>query len=109
MGAQPIQGGYCQSCKCGNVRELGNTIWKKDAQLSYRYYKALTFYLQEHPTLLTDLLTVLTPRIDHSRVVRMFSRKDNDNVPLIRSYLVAVQHVSYKGQVFHVPPFTPLL
>ncbi|KAF8998593.1 clathrin heavy chain 1 [Cyathus striatus] len=32
------------------------------------YYKALTFYLQEQPTLLTDLLTVLIPRIDHSRV-----------------------------------------
>ncbi|KDR65550.1 hypothetical protein GALMADRAFT_217513, partial [Galerina marginata CBS 339.88] len=32
------------------------------------YYKALTFYFQEHSTLLTDLLTVLIPRIDHSRV-----------------------------------------
>jgi len=29
------------------------------------YYKALSFYLQEQPTLLTDLLTVLIPRIDH--------------------------------------------
>lgn len=53
------------------------------------YYKALNFYLQEHPTLLTDLLAVLTPRIDHSRVVRMFEK--SDNIPLIKSYLVAVQ------------------
>lgn len=57
------------------------------------YYKSLTFYLQEQPTLLTDLLTVLIPRIDHSRVVRMF--RQIDHVPLIRAYLIAVQHVCY--------------
>lgn len=53
------------------------------------YYRALNFYLQEHPTLLTDLLAALTPRIDHTRVVRMFEK--SDNLPLIKSYLVAVQ------------------
>ncbi|BFZ57862.1 Clathrin heavy chain [Savitreella phatthalungensis] len=53
------------------------------------YYKALNFYLQEQPMLLTDLLQALTPRIDHTRVVRMFEK--SDNVPLIRSYLAAVQ------------------
>lgn len=41
--------------------------------------------------LLNDLLTVLTPRIDHTRVVRMFQR--SDNVPLIKPYLIAVQRV----------------
>jgi clathrin heavy chain len=56
------------------------------------YYKALTFYLQEQPTLLTDLLSVMISRIDHSRVVRMF--RQIDHIPLIRSYLIAVQHVS---------------
>lgn len=56
------------------------------------YYKALTFYLQEQPTLLTDLLSVMIPRIDHGRVVRMFQQIDH--IPLIRSYLIAVQHVS---------------
>lgn len=60
--------------------------------LLYSYYKALTFYLQEQPTLLTDLLSVLIPRIDHARVVRMF--RQIDHIPLIRSYLIAVQHVS---------------
>ena len=55
------------------------------------YYKALTFYLQEQPTLLTDLLSVLIPRIDHARVVRMF--RQMDHIPLVRSYLIAVQHV----------------
>jgi len=53
------------------------------------YYRALNFYLQEHPTLLTDLLAALTPRIDHPRVVRMFEK--SDNIPLIKSYLIAVQ------------------
>ncbi|OCH91028.1 clathrin heavy chain [Obba rivulosa] len=59
------------------------------------YYKALTFYLQEQPTLLTDLLTVLIPRIDHGRVVRMF--RQIDHIPLIRSYLIAVQHLNIEA------------
>ncbi|THH15617.1 hypothetical protein EW146_g4889 [Bondarzewia mesenterica] len=59
------------------------------------YYKALSFYLQEQPTLLTDLLTVLIPRIDHSRVVRMFGQIDH--IPLIRSYLIAVQHLNIEA------------
>lgn len=42
--------------------------------------------------LLTDLLTVLIPRIDHSRVVRTFQQ--SDHIPLIQPYLIAVQHVS---------------
>lgn len=41
--------------------------------------------------LLNDLLTVLIPRIDHTRVVRVFQR--SDNVPLIKPYLIAVQKV----------------
>lgn len=53
------------------------------------YYKALSFYLQEPPLLQVDLLTVLAPRIDHTRVVRMFL--PDDNVPLTRSSLVALQ------------------
>ncbi|KAG8880927.1 hypothetical protein FRB97_000320 [Tulasnella sp. 331] len=56
---------------------------------------ALSFYLLEQPMLLVDLLTVLSPRIDHTRVVRMFLR--DDNVPLIRSYLIAVQHLNIEA------------
>jgi len=59
------------------------------------YYKALTFYLQEQPTLLTDLLTALIPRIDHARVVRMF--RQIDHIPLIRAYLIAVQHLNIEA------------
>jgi clathrin heavy chain len=53
------------------------------------YYKALNFYLQEQPSLITDLLQVLTPRIDTNRVVRMFEK--SDNIPLIKPFLLNVQ------------------
>ncbi|CAJ0907790.1 2274_t:CDS:10 [Entrophospora sp. SA101] len=56
------------------------------------YYKALKFYLDEHPLLLNDLLGALTPRIDHTRVVQMFQK--SDNIPLIRSYLISVQETN---------------
>jgi clathrin heavy chain len=53
------------------------------------YYRALNFYLDEQPTLLTDLLQALTPRIDVNRVVRMFVK--SDNIPLIKPFLLNVQ------------------
>ncbi|KAL1987693.1 hypothetical protein VTN96DRAFT_2934 [Rasamsonia emersonii] len=54
------------------------------------YYRALNFYLEEQPLLLTDLLQVLTPRIDVSRVVRIFQA--SDNIPLIKPFLLSVQN-----------------
>ena len=42
--------------------------------------------------LLNDLLSVLAPRVDHARVVRMFQRKEVDHLPLIKPYLISVQH-----------------
>lgn len=53
------------------------------------YYRALNFYLQEQPPLITDLLQALTPRIDVNRVVRMFEK--SDNIPLIKPFLLNVQ------------------
>ncbi|TPX15538.1 uncharacterized protein E0L32_004236 [Thyridium curvatum] len=53
------------------------------------YYKAINFYLEQHPSLLTDLLQVLTPRIDVNRVVRLFQK--SDNLPLIKPFLLNVQ------------------
>lgn len=55
------------------------------------YYKALSYYLSEQPMLLNDLLVALAPRIDHTRVVKIFSSADE--LPLIKSYLIAVQQV----------------
>ena len=53
------------------------------------YYRALNFYLLEEPLLLTDLLQVLTPRIDVNRVVKLFEK--SDNIPLIKPFLLNVQ------------------
>lgn len=38
------------------------------------YYKSLSFYLEFKPLLLNDLLTILSPRLDHSRAVCFFSK-----------------------------------
>ena len=38
------------------------------------YYRAILFYFQEHPDLLNDLLTVLAPRVDHTRVVDLMRK-----------------------------------
>lgn len=53
------------------------------------YYRALAFYLDEQPSLITDLLQALTPRIDVNRVVKMFEK--SDNIPLIKPFLLNVQ------------------
>ncbi|KAF4123045.1 clathrin heavy chain [Geosmithia morbida] len=53
------------------------------------YYRALKFYVEQHPSLLTDLLAALTPRIDVNRVVKIFQK--NDDLPLIKPFLLNVQ------------------
>lgn len=52
------------------------------------YYKAINFYLKENPTLLVDLMSVLIPKLDLPRVVRMFVK--SDNLPLIKPFLISV-------------------
>lgn len=59
------------------------------------YYKALSFYLEQQPSLLTDLLKALTPRIDVNRVVRMFEK--SENTPLIKPFLQSVQHLNKRA------------
>jgi len=49
------------------------------------YYRAIDFYMAEHPLLLNDLLTDL--KVDHSRVVN----KLKAHLPLIERYLLQVQ------------------
>lgn len=51
--------------------------------------------MEEQPLLLNDLLVVLTPRIDHSRVVQMFTK--TNNLPLIKPYLISVQQANNKA------------
>jgi clathrin heavy chain len=56
------------------------------------YYRALKFYLEEEPLMINDLLVVMTPRIDHTRVVSIFQK--SNNLPLIRSYLISAQQTN---------------
>ncbi|WZY83498.1 hypothetical protein YC2023_029882 [Brassica napus] len=53
------------------------------------YYKAVHFYLQEHPDLINDLLNVLALRLDHTRVVDIMRKAGQ--LRLIKPYMVAVQ------------------
>ena len=53
------------------------------------FYKAISFYLEEHPDLLCDLLRVLEARVDHARVVDIMRRAGH--LPLVKDYLLSVQ------------------
>jgi clathrin heavy chain len=53
------------------------------------YYKAVAFYVEQLPLSLNRLLQVLTPSLDHSRVVHMVRKLEN--LPLILPYLKDVQ------------------
>jgi len=52
-------------------------------------YKAVQFYLSEHPLLTNDLMVPLATRVDHSRVVSIVRK--NNLLPVVKDYLVAVQ------------------
>jgi len=53
------------------------------------YYRAVTFYFNEQPSLINDVLKVMSARIDHTRVVQMARRVGH--LPLIKPYLISVQ------------------
>lgn len=56
------------------------------------FYKAVVFYLDNHPDLVNDLLRVLEPRIDNGRVVDLLRKRGQ--LPLIKDYLLSVQKVN---------------
>jgi len=53
------------------------------------YYKGIQFYLEQEPLLLERLLQVLTPSLDHSRVVHLMRK--SEQLPMIMQYLKSVQ------------------
>jgi len=53
------------------------------------YYRALDFYIREHPLLLSDLLLDMKDKLDHTRVVDRV--KLTGHLPLIQKYLLHVQ------------------
>uniref|UniRef100_A0A4W5R2C5 Clathrin, heavy chain-like 1 n=1 Tax=Hucho hucho TaxID=62062 RepID=A0A4W5R2C5_9TELE len=59
------------------------------------YYKSLSFYLDNKPLLTNDLLTILSPRLDHSRTVTYFTKVNQ--LKLVKPYLRSVQSHNNKG------------
>jgi len=53
------------------------------------YYKAIDFYVDEHPTILTDLLLDMSGSLDHGRVVQQIRRVGH--LPVVKKYLLHVQ------------------
>lgn len=53
------------------------------------YYRAVQFYLEEHPLQVNELLQALVSHIDHTRVVGLVRRLEH--LPLIKPYLISVQ------------------
>ncbi|KHN42022.1 Clathrin heavy chain 1 [Glycine soja] len=53
------------------------------------YYKAVHFYLKEHPDIINDMLNVIALRVDHTRVVDIMQKAGH--LRLVKPYMVAVQ------------------
>ena len=58
------------------------------------FYKAIDFYLQQQPLMLSDLLAVMAQRVDHVRVVHQMRKAQH--LPLVRAYLLATQPMNIK-------------
>ena len=58
------------------------------------YYQAIDFYLDEQPSMLTRLLTLLTPKLNHTRVVHQARKRKQ--LHLFTTYLKAVQKEDIK-------------
>ena len=76
------------------------------------FYRAIQFYLNEHPLLLNDLLIELSSKLDHARVVNMITT--DARLPLVQKYLLFVQRedIIIVNEVHHYmitlyPKFAP--
>lgn len=58
------------------------------------YYRSITFYLEEQPDKLNDLLKCLTTKIDVSKVVAVMKR--SGYIALIQPFLKSVQNINNK-------------
>eukprot|EP00397_Hematodinium_sp_SG-2012_P000429 GEMP01000429.1.p1 GENE.GEMP01000429.1~~GEMP01000429.1.p1 ORF type:complete len:1703 (+),score=505.89 GEMP01000429.1:149-5257(+) len=52
-------------------------------------YRAVSFYLEEHPLEINSLLNTISSKVDHARVVQQLRK--NGHLPLIQPYLKQVQ------------------
>ena len=86
---------YDSAARC--MMDHSPTAWSNDRFLMVvgkvrnqeLYYTAIEFYLREQPRLLDKILQVLTPKLDHTRVVHLFNKEGH--IPLIMKYLLSVQ------------------
>jgi len=81
-----IQTLITHSAECWKHDLFKETIKKASNQ---QLYKAIDFYLEEHPTLLEDLLLDVVQQLDPNRVVLIIRRANH--LPLIKKYLLHVQ------------------
>jgi len=58
-------------------------------------YRSLNFYLRISPMDIPDLLSIVGPKIDASRIVDTFKR--SNNLQLIKSYLASIQSANVKS------------
>jgi clathrin heavy chain len=58
------------------------------------FYKAVDYYLQQQPLLLTDLLASISQRVDHVRVVSQIRKAGH--LPLVKQYLLNTQPLNIK-------------
>jgi len=75
------------SAECWKHDLFKETI--KKTSNTQMYYKAIDFYVEEHPTLLEDLLLDMVNILDHGRVVQTVKR--HGHLALIKKYLNHVQ------------------
>jgi len=81
-----IQTLITHSAECWKHDLFKETIKKASNQ---QLYKAIDFYLEEHPLLLEDLLLDVVQHLDPNRVVLLIRRAHH--LPLIKKYLLHVQ------------------
>lgn len=55
-------------------------------------YKAISFYLEEEPVRLNELLKQISPKLDYSKVCKLIKR--TGNLPLIVEWLKSVQNTN---------------
>lgn len=65
------------------------------------YYKAINFYIKEHPELLNELLKVLVPRLDIPRTIQLFLK--NEKLYMIKDFLIEVlpKNISVVNSAYH--------
>merc|ERR1719174_3334808 len=58
------------------------------------FYKAIDFYLAQQPLMLNDLLSIMSQRVDHVRVILQLRKAGH--MPLVKPYLLATQTMNVK-------------